>query len=349
MDHQNLGLRQIQKHSLQFTNCKTYKQVAQLIRYSPKEITLQAFSPLYYHFTVPKKDGSSRFIESPEAQLKKLQRKLNSYLQCVYYTKQSQVSYGFIMYAKGSKTKKNIYTNALNHLGCNYLLNADFKDFFHQITIAHVTNIFKSKLFNFDTYTAHTLAKICCYKDRLPMGAPTSPVLSNLYTIQLDANLYNWSQKNNFTFTRYVDDLTFSSKTHPVTLQHFAQIKEQCSLFHLKFNPEKTKILGKNDQKTVTGLLLNKTIDIDTTYYQELDKDMERLKHVVEVQHIMGETQKTVFLKRYKQEIMGKINFIATIEGKQSPQYLDYINLFYNALEPSEGLVARWTKFSNYS
>ncbi|AMC10200.1 hypothetical protein Lupro_02555 [Lutibacter profundi] len=349
MKNQKLTLNQIKRNDVLIKKCKTSKQIASLLNCSAKELTLHSFEPIYYHFKVPKKrKGAFRYIEAPSQEIKHLQRKLNYYLQSVYYLNQSKASYGYIIKAIGQKNTKNIYTNALQHLGSTYMLNADFKDFFHQIALNDVVQIFKSKLFNFNKNTAYTLAKICTYKGRLPMGAPTSPALSNLYSIALDHDLSTWATLNKLIFTRFVDDLSFSSKNNLLNQTHFKQINNIALKYHLNFNPNKTKYFSKTDKKIVTGLVLNNTVDIDKSYYNELDKDINRLQKVIEVHHITGKTQGLAFLKEFKQQIMGKINFISTIEGKNSKQYLTYLNSFHNALEVNNELVNRWTKFSNY-
>jgi len=343
------NLNQIKRNETQINKCKNTKQLAQLLKITPKEITLLSFEPLYYHFKIPKKHkGEFRFIEAPSLELKRLQRKLNIYLQSVYYLHQTTASYGYIIKPIGIQKTKNIYTNALQHLGNDYMLNADFKDFFHQITTKDVYNIFIGRLFNFDKNTANTLAKICTYKGRLPMGAPTSPALSNLYSIGLDKDLNKWAILQNITYTRFVDDLSFSSKNTPITPHFFEQINRIALKYHLKFNSDKTKYYSKGDQKTVTGLVLNKTVDIDAEYYKELDKDIDRLHSIIEVQHITGKTYGLGFIKEFKQQVMGKINFIGMIEGVNSPQYNQYQNKFIQAQTVSEDLVNRWTKFNNY-
>jgi RNA-directed DNA polymerase len=244
MKNQKLSLNQIKRNENKLKNCRTIKQVAVLLNTSQREITLQSFEPSYYHFKIPKKrKGEFRHIEAPSQELKHLQRKLNFYLQSVYYLNQSKASYGYIIKAIGQKNNKNIYTNALQHLGNNYMLNVDFKDFFHQISLLNVTKIFKSSLFNFDNNTAYTLAKICTYNARLPMGAPTSPALSNLYAIALDHELNKWATINNITFTRFVDDLSFSAKNKPITTTHFEQINKIALKYHLNFNTKKPLIL----------------------------------------------------------------------------------------------------------
>lgn len=342
-------LNQIKKHSRELRNCHTKKELSRLLGYTKNQMTLLSFEPLYFHFTVQKKENRLRYIEAPDYELKRFQRILNHYLQTVYYENQTQAAQGYIIKPIGAKHKKNIYTNAHKHLGKDYMMNVDFKDFFHQISQKDVTNIFNGALFSLDKNTAHTLAKICCYKNRLPMGAPTSPVLSNIYTIQLDKELTDWATLHDSIYTRFVDDLCFSSDSIAFCVQHFDEVQKIASKYHLNFNKEKTKYFDKNEVKKVTGLVLKETVDIDPKYYLELDHDITRLQHATEVVYLTKNHNQKDFLKAYKQELHGKIAFIASIEGKDSKQYLDYLNRYYKALEPpSDELVRRWTKFSNY-
>jgi len=228
------------------------------------------------------------------------------------------------------------------------MINADFEDFFHQISLSGVKNIFSSYPFRFDRYTANTLAKICCYKERLPMGAPTSPVLSNFYVLSLDKKLSHWAKQNEITYTRFVDDLTFSSKKKVLDSTHFHEINLIAQKSGLLFNTEKTKYYLPEDDKIITGLILRDTVDIVPDFYIELEKDLQRLKAVNEVTYITGKSGTPPMLTSFKQEIMGKIAFIAQIESKDSKEYTRYMNLFFDAENPPEELSVRWTKFGNY-
>lgn len=341
-------LKKIQKEADIFCRLQTLDEVSAFLSVPKKEIVLLAFDPIYYHFSVAKPNGKLRQIEAPEASLKKMQRLLNEHLQQVYYLNQSDAAYGYIPTVKGGTNPKNIRTHAEKHLGCNYMMNADFQDFFHQISLSAVKSIFSAPPFSFDKYTAHTLAKICCYKERLPMGAPTSPVLSNFYTLPFDRELQSWACKHNMVYTRFVDDLSFSSKHHAITPLHFSEVTRIAEKHQLSFNPSKTKYYGKQDEKVITGLVLRDTVDIVPDFYSELEKDLQRLQAVNEVVFITGKLGTPPMLNTFKQEIMGKIAFIAQIEGNNSNEYLQYLNMFYDAENPPEELSVRWTKFGNY-
>ena len=96
------------------------------------------------------------------------------------------------------------------------------------------------------------------YKGRLPMGTPTSPVLSNLAAIPLDNALTGWAGERGATFTRFVDDLTFSSTTAAFSPKYLKEITAICDEHRLNLNPFKTKFFRrkrpqKSDRAGATG------------------------------------------------------------------------------------------------
>jgi len=341
------NIQQIKNDALLFSSCINLNDLQTKLSILKNEIILQGFQKQYYRFTVRKVNGGERTIESPSDSLKLLQRKLNYYLQAVYFLNQSSASYGYIISPKGKKSNKNIVKNAEQHLSCRYMLNVDFKNFFHQITQEDVAAIFTSPLFKFNKQTAQSLSKVCAFKKRLPMGAPTSPIISNLFTITLDQQLNNWAQTNSFTYTRFVDDLTFSSKTKEITPQHFSEIQHIAHANKLVFNTTKTKFLKVEHPKIVTGLLLQETVDIHPDFYKNLEEDLIRLKRIFESSVILKNLEQNTLLKTFKQEVFGQINFIRTVEGINSTIYQSYLNKYKQALTITEEVLSkRWIHFS---
>ena len=74
---------QIVTKAAQFINCQTNRQVEQLLQLPQRQLALTAFAPQYYYFKIPKSKGGFREIEAPEINLKRVQRKINEYLQYV--------------------------------------------------------------------------------------------------------------------------------------------------------------------------------------------------------------------------------------------------------------------------
>ncbi|MCD4793391.1 MAG: reverse transcriptase family protein [Bacteroidales bacterium] len=340
--------KQILNKAAEFSNCKNIKQVSFVLKVSPMQLATSALLPQYYYFKMKKLKGGFRNIEAPEPPLKKLQRKLNTYLQYCYYSEQTKAAYGFIINPRKQKAK-NIVSNAQQHKNNSYMLNIDFDDFFHQISIKEVIAIFRKSPFNFNKNTAGILSKICTNKGRLPMGAPTSPVLSNFACSGLDKELQQWADTRIITYTRFVDDLTFSSNM-PITKQHYNEIKEITDKYDFQIETTKTKWYGKEQEKTVTGLTVGETIAIPEAYYTELDKDLHRLQKTTEVHIITGQVYKADAGKKFKQEIMGKINFIAVVHGYDGNKYETYMQKYEDAINPpdKDELSMRWLRFSNY-
>jgi len=327
------SIEEINKDARLFSSCSSLSELQLRLNINTNELKLHSLHPKYYSFTICKPGGGFREIETPVSILKEIQRKLSYYLQAWYYEHQTTSSYGYIICPKKKKSLKNIVGNARLHLGNPYMMQMDFDDFFHHIRIRDVYGIFRSTAFNFSEETSCTLAKVCTYNGRLPMGAPTSPVLSNIYVIELDKKIEKWAAIKSVIFSRFVDDLTFSSKERPFTENDYNEILDITNYFHLQLNPKKVKLLGPFDSKTVTGLTLNETIDIPSEFYKSLDNDLIRLKSVFETTILTGCLDDNPLLKKIKQEIQGEINFIGMVEGFNSPQFKEYNNKYHRSIQ----------------
>lgn len=164
----------------------------------------------YTVFTVPKKSGGVREIVAPISRIKHIQRKLATLLLEIYPEK--NCVYGF---HKG----KNIKLNAEKHVNRRIIINIDLNDFFPSINFGRVLGLFKSAPFAFNDEVAIALAQICCYKKKLPQGAPTSPIVSNFICWSLDNALLWFARKNKFVYTRYADDMTFSTNLKEIPIE----------------------------------------------------------------------------------------------------------------------------------
>ncbi len=328
---------------------ETLQQISDIIGVSVRQMKELSFEPEYHEFLIPKGNQKFRIIEAPVDILMELQRKFNKFLQAAYYLKQTKAAYGFIMSIKNTKNKKTILQNATRHLSNKYMLKIDLKDFFHQISKKRVYNMFCNPPFEFSNNTSQTLSNLFTYKGRLPMGSPTSPVLSNFACILLDNELLNWATKNEIVFTRFADDMTFSTNTKPFDTKQLQKIVDICSKHNFVLQKKKTKFYNELDIKSVTGLVLNETVDIDIIFYKELNEDITRLRYLVETTIILNNAAHSKTLKKFKQEIQGKINFIGMIEGYRSSIYYEYNKKMKEAMTPQdETLFTRWTHFNYF-
>lgn len=152
----------------------------------------------------------------------------------------------------GVKKRSNI-TNAKPHQGNKYIFTTDLQEFYPNITHKRVYDTFLS--LDFSTHNSHWLTKLTTWKYELPQGTPTSTHLANLVFLETDLDLINLCNQHNLTYTRYVDDLTFSSQQD---FRHLLNdILKIVTSHDFKLNYRKTKYSGN---QTITGIdvFLNK-------------------------------------------------------------------------------------------
>ncbi|HHH53211.1 MAG TPA: RNA-directed DNA polymerase [Bacteroidetes bacterium] len=305
------------------TSIRFIEQLGFLTGISPHIMVLQSVLPKYDMFYVRKRTGGKRLIENPNPILKNIQRKLNKYLQVVYYIHCPQPSHGFVINVKRGK-KKGIISNAKVHIGNDYMLNIDLKDFFYYIKYNTVYKIFNSDLFNFNTYLVKILADLCCKDERLPMGAPTSPVLANLACIDMDLKLESICNSFAIKYTRYADDMTFSG-LNPIPDHLIKKIYSIIDEYGFVVNEKKVKLRGINDQKKVTGIIVGDGLSLAEFFFEETLIEISKLKTLMELNYrYRGNKDKLV--NKHKQKIDGYINYATQIYGKDNEKVQQLID-----------------------
>lgn len=322
-----------------FVRCQTFEGLARLLRKEPLPLMGLAMAPKYDEFQIPKKKGGFRQIENPDPPLKKVQRKLNDYLQAVYYFHRTAGAYGFLTNPTDDPEPRNILTNARRHVGCQWMLNVDMQDFFHLVSQARVKQLFQAPLLDFNDHISSTLAGLSCYRGRLPMGAPSSPILSNLVSIPLDHDLQDFAEDRGWTYTRYADDITFSAQTEITTAQ-IKEINDWIEAYELKLNPSKIRLYGPEDEdKEVTGLLVGpEEVGLPEEYLNMLDQAVTKLNDVVDAKHAMpsGRAQRTPWVKELEQQVRGKLEFARQILPEDDDRLIDLEIRYDTAIEPPE-------------
>ena len=160
---------------------------------------------MYRQFEIAKGRGKTRIINAPDQRLKYLQRQIAPLLDQLYRVRNPV--HGFV-------AGKSVKTNAQAHLRARFVLNIDLKDFFPSITEKRIIGVLQS--LGISSRVASIIAKLCCHNAHLPQGAPTSPVLSNMICFRLDKKLLAFAKGARCIYTRYADDITFSSR-QPMT------------------------------------------------------------------------------------------------------------------------------------
>lgn len=228
----------------------------------------------YHTFTVKKKSGADRIINAPVRGLKNILRPLNLVLQCMY--KPHQAATGFVV-------EKSIVDNAKKHVGQNYLFNIDLKDFFHSFDRNRVKMGFYFSPFNLKDNKeplAFLLASLCTHpfeidgkiKTVLPQGSPTSPTITNILCYRLDRRLAGLAKRFGANYTRYADDITFSSLHNIYNQDDFhnelKRIIEEDQ--QLTINPNKTRLQKDVHRQEATGLIVNDKVNVRRRYIKQL-------------------------------------------------------------------------------
>jgi len=167
---------------------------------------------LYTTFEIPKKNGGTRIINAPD---KKILKKIQNRLMNKLYNYQNKIKKDEnikINISHGFEKGKSIITNARIHRNKRFVLNIDLKDFFASFHFGRVVGFFEKNInFRIPKDIAIIIAQLCCYKGSLPQGAPTSPIISNIICNIFDMRILKLAKKYKLDYTRYADDLTFST------------------------------------------------------------------------------------------------------------------------------------------
>ena len=119
---------------------------------------------------------------------------------------------------------------------------------------------------------ATTIAQIACYEGKLPQGAPSSPIITNMICNIFDMRLLRLAKKYKLDYTRYADDLSFSTndkKFVDFEKQFFEELTQEINRAGFSINDKKTRVQYKDSHQEVTGIVVNKKLNVDRTYYKE--------------------------------------------------------------------------------
>lgn len=196
----------------------------------------------YRTFKIPKRKGGEREISAPYPALMKVQRWIYDNILLPTTVLPDSVT-GFI-------PGKSILNNAIPHIGRQFVLKMDIKDFFPSITIDRVIMVFKGM--GYHHRLSYALAALCCSNGVLPQGAPTSPILSNIIAKRLDRRIMGFAERIGLCYTRYADDITVSGDE--IKLSHIRFIERLIREEGFVPNLTKTQLLGPGVKKVITGV-----------------------------------------------------------------------------------------------
>lgn len=295
----------------------------------------------YRTFKIRKKSGGTREIKAPCRQLDVILTCINIMLKAAYSPSPA---------AMGFAAGRSVLNNAQAHVGQNYVFNIDLKDFFPSIPQARVWGRLKAKPFEFTPEVASIIAGICCCPDSatgksvLPQGSPASPLLTNAICDRLDRRMIGVARRFGLHYTRYADDMTFSSM-HNVYQQGSEFRKEIASIIAAEgftMNENKTRLQKNSVRQEVTGLTVNAIANVSR---KKFISDLRWILHQWETKGYAEAY--AMFYPKYKDDkgyikkgepmmenvIGGKLNYLKMIRGGSNEAYQKLAARF-EALQP---------------
>lgn len=331
----------------------------------------------YSQFKIPKKNGGMRIINAPSGVLKTIQSSLSDLLlDCLdeinhekfpnselaketaknskflkikcsnAKIKQPSLSHGF-------ERKRSIITNAMMHLGKKHVFNIDLEDFFGSFNFGRVRGFFiKNKYFDLNPGVATVIAKIACYNNELPQGSPCSPVITNLIVHSLDIRLAKLASSNSSVYTRYADDITFSSRKKELPraiarekdgkFMASNKLRSEIRRSGFKINGNKTRNQYRDSRQDVTGLIVNKKPNTKKEYWRTVRAQCDRLfktgafEELVNGETIVGNINR----------LEGKLNFIDQVDHYNRLRQVPPLNPKYQpkkeAIKNSQAKLRRY-------
>lgn len=283
----------------------------------------------YRSFSIRKRSGGERSISAPCSEIRKIQRRILETVLYQVYARKGCV-HGFAQ-------DRSIQSGASWHERSRYVLNLDLKDFFPSINFGRVLGMLKSRPYGIPNEVAVIIAHACCWNGYLPQGAPTSPTISNMVCGRLDSALVRFAQAHGLTYTRYADDITFSTNrrnfpeaaavrlpTDPNNASVVGtELERIITANGFEVNHAKTRLKERPQRLEVTGLVVNKKVNVKRTYVRAIRGALHALERY-------GERADDEFHAKFnrtgskslKATLAGKIEFLRQIRGPLDPLYL---------------------------
>ncbi|MBP5516130.1 MAG: RNA-directed DNA polymerase [Bacteroidales bacterium] len=299
-----------------------------------RQLNLSAYSSLNAHryrtFQIPKKrKGEFRTIDAPDPTLKYIQQGLNFVLQTVHTPHPAAM--GFVPH-------RSTVTGAKVHLGQRFVYNIDLKDFFHTVTSGRLYKRLTLEPFCLDGEVAGLITDLCCYmgpdgRNVLPMGAPTSPAVTNIICERMDGKLSRLARVYGLKYSRYADDITFSGMADVfaedgrfiMSMRNIIVNEEGFTI-----NPEKTRLCHWGMRQEVTGITVNSRENVPRKYVKQLRTMIhnwemdghDKAQAVFEKYYMEQNYTHNPDVKHHIENVVaGKLLYLKMVKGETDPTY----------------------------
>jgi RNA-directed DNA polymerase len=236
-----------------------------------------------------------RVIEEPNKELKKAQR---------LFIKELEKLITFPQYINGVSRTSTI-TNSRPHVHKPILYKIDLKDFFQTVTVEHIQVSLPEAL-------GSDWQALCMMDDRLPTGAPSSPILANIAFLNTDKKIIELLRNTDISYTRYMDDLSFSSSSLSVLTPDLVDnIINTIQLDKWTINKKKSGLSLSFKRQEVTGIVVNSKINYPRDRKLLL---RSKLDHLARISNVISA------------ELAGELAYVSSIDKSLSANFINYFD-----------------------
>lgn len=279
--------------------------------YAVSNHTEQHYRPI----EIPKKGGGTRSLLAPDYLLGRIQKNILHHVLAELPAS---------AYAKAYQPRMSIVDNARPHVGAKQILKLDMKGFFDHISYFLVYRYAFPGIY-YPPAVRTILANLCCYRDMLPQGAPTSPAVSNLVMKPFDEYMGNWCRERQIQYTRYCDDMTFSGEFDSREVKK--KVRGFLAAYGFELNEKKTRVQKNYRRQTVTGIVVNEKPRVSRDYRRKLRAEVYYCRKYGVESHLRrcgeaGESAATQMNEKvclqYLQSLLGKIHYVLQVEPEDA-------------------------------
>lgn len=297
----------------------------------------------YERTTVAKSDGSERYVHKPHYSVRLVQRRINKrFFSNKHFIAWPDFIFGSIPNMEtldGEVSHRDHIACAKVHCESKSALKLDIKNFFDNISSDIVYGIF-SELLKFPDEVSLCLTNVCTYKSHLVQGALTSSYLASLCLWDVESKVVQRLRSKGLAYTRFVDDITISSKSSSYDFSHAQQVVTQMLLNKdLPINHSKTKIYSlASEPYLIHGLrVCFKEPRLPASEVGRIRASVKNVERIAnETNYRMSHAYRHDFNR-----CMGRVNKLARVKHNQHGKLVSRLNAVYPL--PSKKDIERCT------
>jgi hypothetical protein len=275
----------------------------------------QTMSDHYTRFYIPKASGGQRPIDAPSPNLKHHQRQVLKTLQNLGIHPHD-AAFAYVPH----RTVKDalIIHQRRSH---EWFLKLDLHNFFNSCNKNFINAALSLIPFFASLHNLNLFIHFCCLNNTLPQGSPLSPWLTNQIMLPYDYRIKKQCQQHNIMYTRYADDLLFSSTSRQAVLHAQKIVKDVLQETPLKINETKTRVSSIYGKNWNLGLMINDQHQITVGHKQ---------KEIFRATLNGFCLEKHTFNSQAAQELLGKLQYFLSIEPEYFTNMLTKYQQKYN-------------------